>query len=52
MKSVGYSRFIYKDDLLNFNQSNDKYFQKENYLPTDDNSIRLGVFKFIKDDIE
>ena len=51
MKSVGYSNFIYKDDLLDFNQESSGE-QKENYLPTDDDYIRLGVFKFIKDDSE
>jgi len=49
MKSVGYSKFIYKDNMLNFNQPDERYPQKENYLPTDDNSIRFGVFEFIKD---
>lgn len=49
MKSIGYSKFIYRDDRLNFNQPHEKYLQEENYLPTDDNDIELGVFNFIKD---
>ena len=53
MKSVGYSRFIYKDNMLNFNQPNGwdgkKQPQKENYRPTDDNDIEYGLFEFIKD---